>query len=38
VAIGRLLVRYPRLEAAGVAVRDPRVRFRGLRTLPVRLA
>jgi cytochrome P450 len=38
VAIGRLLARYPRLEAAGVAVRDPRVRFRGLRTLPVRLA
>ena len=37
VAIGRLLARYPRLEPAGLAERDPRVRFRGLRTLPVRL-
>ena len=37
VAIGRLLARHPRLEPAGVAMRDPRLRFRGLRTLPVRL-
>jgi cytochrome P450 len=37
VAIGRLLARCPRLESAGPAERDPRVRFRGLRTLPVRL-
>ena len=37
VAIGRLLARFPRLEAAGAAQRDPRLRFRGLRTLPVRL-
>jgi cytochrome P450 len=37
VAIGRLLARYPRLEPAGEARRDPRVRFRGFRTLPVRL-
>jgi cytochrome P450 len=37
VAIGRLLARCPRLESAGPAERDPRVRFRGLRTVPVRL-
>jgi cytochrome P450 len=37
IAIGRLLARYPRLQAAGAAERDPRVRFRGLRRLPVRL-
>jgi cytochrome P450 len=37
VSIGRLLARFPRLEAAGTAQRDPRLRFRGLRTLPVRL-
>ena len=37
VAIGRLLARYPRLEARGAAERDRRVRFRGLRHLPVRL-
>ena len=35
IAIGRLLARYPRLQAAGPAERDPRVRFRGLRRLPV---
>ena len=33
----RLLARYPRLAAAGDAERDRRVRFRGLRQLPVRL-
>jgi cytochrome P450 len=37
IAIGRLLARYPRLAAAGDAERDRRVRFRGLRQLPVRL-
>jgi cytochrome P450 len=37
IAIGRLLARYPRLQVAGPAERDPRVRFRGLRHLPVRL-
>ena len=37
VAIGRLLARYPRLASAGAAQRDPRVRFRGLRHLPVQL-
>ena len=38
IAIGRLLARYPRLAIAGVPERDRRVRFRGLRHLPVRLA
>jgi cytochrome P450 len=38
VAIGRLLARYPDLQAAGPAERDPRVRFRGLLSLPVRLS
>ena len=38
VAIGGLLARYPRLQAAGPAVRDRRVRFRGLRHLPVTLS
>jgi cytochrome P450 len=37
IAIGRLVARFPRIEAAGAAQRDPRVRFRGLRHLPVRL-
>jgi len=37
IAIGRLLPRYPRLAAAGAAERDRRVRFRGLRHLPVSL-
>ena len=37
IAIGRLLARYPGLQAAGPAVRDLRLRFRGLRSLPVRL-
>jgi cytochrome P450 len=37
VAIGGLLRRFPDLEAAGPPERDPRVRFRGLRRLPVRL-
>jgi len=37
IAIGRLLVRHPRIQAAGPVERDRRVRFRGLRHLPVRL-
>jgi cytochrome P450 len=37
IAIGRLLARHPGLHAAGVPVRDLRVRFRGLRHLPVHL-
>jgi cytochrome P450 len=37
IAIGRLLARHPRIAAAGAPVRDRRVRFRGLRQLPVRL-
>jgi len=37
IAIGALLARYPRIAAAGSAERDRRVRFRGLKHLPVRL-
>ena len=37
IALGRLLARYPRLAAAGAPQRDLRVRFRGLRRLPVKL-
>ena len=37
IAIGRLLARYPRIDSRGAPVRDMRVRFRGLRQLPVRL-
>jgi len=37
VAIGRLLARFPRLRADGPPERDPRLRFRGLRRLPVRV-
>ncbi|MBL8332656.1 MAG: cytochrome P450 [Rubrivivax sp.] len=37
IALGALLARYPRLQRAGEPVRDRRVRFRGLRSLPVRL-
>ena len=37
IAIGRLLARYPRIEFAAPPERDPRVRFRGFRALPVRL-
>jgi hypothetical protein len=38
IAIGRLLARFPRIEAAGAPERDRRVRFRGFKRLPVRLA
>jgi cytochrome P450 len=37
VAIGRLLARFPRLALAGPPERDPRLRFRGFRHLPVAL-
>lgn len=37
IAIGALVQRYPRIELAGAAVRDRRVRFRGFKRLPVRL-
>ena len=37
IAIGRLLTRHPRIAPAAPAERDLRLRFRGLRRLPVRL-
>jgi cytochrome P450 len=37
IAIGALVARFPRLDAAGPAQRDGRVRFRGFVHLPVRL-
>ena len=37
VAIGRLIARYPRIDSAGPPQRDPRMRFRGFRHLPVRV-
>jgi hypothetical protein len=37
IAIGALLARFPRVQAAGAPERDRRVRFRGLRHLPVTL-
>jgi cytochrome P450 len=37
IAIGRLLARFPKLQLDGAPERDPRVRFRGFRRLPVRL-
>jgi hypothetical protein len=37
IALGGLLRRYPHLQADGDAVRDRRVRFRGLKHLPVSL-
>jgi len=37
IAIARLLARFPRIDLAGPAQRDPRIRFRGFRALPVRL-
>ncbi|HUK03998.1 MAG TPA: cytochrome P450 [Burkholderiales bacterium] len=38
IAFSRLLARFPRLELAGTPERDRRVRFRGFRTLPVRVS
>lgn len=37
IAIGKLVTRYPRIDLAAAPERDPRVRFRGLRRLPVLL-
>jgi cytochrome P450 len=37
IAIGALARRFPRLALDGPAERDPRIRFRGFRRLPVRL-
>ena len=37
IAIGRLLARFPGIDLSGPPERDPRVRFRGFRRLPVRL-
>jgi cytochrome P450 len=37
IAFGRLLVRCPGLQLRGPLQRDPRIRFRGWRTLPVAL-
>ncbi len=37
IALGRLLDRCPGLQLRGTPERDPRIRFRGWRTLPVRL-
>jgi cytochrome P450 len=38
IAFGRLLARCPQLRLRGTPQRDPRIRFRGWRTLPVALA
>jgi cytochrome P450 len=38
IAFGRLLQRFGRIEPAGRPERDRRIRFRGFRKLPVRLA
>ena len=35
VAIGRLIARFPRLRPSGPAIRDPRMRFRVIRSMPV---
>ncbi len=37
IALPRLLARFPRLDMQGQAERDPRIRFRSFRRLPVRL-
>lgn len=37
IAFDRLLARFPRLELAGVAERDRRIRFRGFKRLPVKI-
>ena len=38
IALGRLLARFPRIELDGAPERDRRIRFRGFRKLPVRVA
>jgi cytochrome P450 len=37
VAIGEIIARFPRMELSGKPERDPRIRFRGFRHVPVRL-
>lgn len=37
IAIGRLIARFPSIRPAAPAVRDRRIRFRGLKHLPVEL-
>jgi cytochrome P450 len=37
IAIGRLVARFPRIALGGPALRDPRIRFRGFRRIPVSL-
>ena len=37
VAISRFVQRFPHYDRDGEPVRNPRIRFRGLRSLPVRL-
>jgi len=38
IALARLLARFPKIELAGAPERDRRIRFRGFRRLPVRVA
>jgi cytochrome P450 len=38
IALARLLARFPKIELAGAPERDRRIRFRGFRKLPVRVA
>jgi len=38
IALARLLARFPKIEMNGVPERDRRIRFRGFRKLPVRVA
>jgi cytochrome P450 len=37
IAIGRIVARFPRIELAGAAERDRRIRFRGFKRVPLRL-
>jgi hypothetical protein len=37
IAIGRIIARFPRIELAATPERDPRMRFRGFRRIPLRL-
>ncbi len=37
IAIARFVRRFPRYDRAGVPVRNPRIRFRGFRSLPIAL-
>jgi hypothetical protein len=37
IAIGRMVARFPKIELAATPERDPRIRFRGFRRIPLRL-